>query len=280
MDNQSSNPLSKHFRQPAIYLELPSKGKYWVEDGLILPLNNELPVYPLTAKDEITLRTPDALLNGNGVVDVIHSCVPNIKNAWSMPSIDVDAVLIAIRIASYGHLMDFDSTCPHCKHENTFELDLRDFLSSLKSPNFEDLFKTNEVEIKFQPQPYFLVSKINVSTFTQNKLIAAIDALEDGDLKNSKLSEHMNTLIDLNYDSLTNSTELIVCDGITVTDKSHIKEFYQNIDSKALSKVQSHLEQLIDNSSIKPKEATCQECQKLYQLNFVFDYSSFFAVGF
>ncbi len=32
-----------------------------------------------------------------------------------MPSIDVDATLIAIRIASYGNQMDFTSQCPHCK---------------------------------------------------------------------------------------------------------------------------------------------------------------------
>jgi hypothetical protein len=60
----------------------------------------------MTTKDEITLKTPDALLNGQGVVNVIESCCPAIKDAWAMPSIDVDATLIAIRIASYGNQMD------------------------------------------------------------------------------------------------------------------------------------------------------------------------------
>ena len=109
MDTKPVNPLLAHFRQPAIYFQLPSKGQFW-QSGLNMSPTEDLPVYPMTARDEITLRTPDALLNGQGVVDVIQSCCPNITDAWQMPSIDVDATLIALRIASYGNEMSFDST--------------------------------------------------------------------------------------------------------------------------------------------------------------------------
>ena len=114
----TANPLSKYFRQPAIYMDLPSRGKYWPDGTLDLPVTGKLAVYPMTTRDEITLRTPDALMNGTSVVDVIQSCCPSITNAWRMPSVDVDAVLIGIRIASYGNEMDFDTRCPYCKAEN------------------------------------------------------------------------------------------------------------------------------------------------------------------
>ena len=104
------NPLAKHFRQPVIYLKLPSGGAYWPDGSIDLPLNNEIPVLAMSTKDEIVLKTPDALLNGQGVVNVIQSCCPNIKDAWKMPSVDVDATIIAIRIASYGNQMDFTTT--------------------------------------------------------------------------------------------------------------------------------------------------------------------------
>ena len=78
----NNNPLTKFFRQPAIYLKLPSNGAFWPNDAIELPLTGEIPVYPLTTKDEIILRTPDALLNGEGVVEVIQSCCPSIKDAW------------------------------------------------------------------------------------------------------------------------------------------------------------------------------------------------------
>ena len=130
----TNNPLGQYFRQPSIYLTLPSRGRYWPDSSLELPATGEIPVLPMTTRDEVTLRTPDALMNGAGIVDVVHSCCPNIKDAWKMPSIDVDAVLIAIRIASYGHGMDLDTNCPYCKEENRHGADLRTILSGMTCP--------------------------------------------------------------------------------------------------------------------------------------------------
>ena len=112
-----SNPLAKHFRQPALYVKLTSNGSFWPDGSLDLPVTGEIPIYPMTTKDEITLRTPDALINGTSVVKVIESCAPNIKDAWKMPTVDVDSTLIAIRIASYGPKMaDRKSTRLNSSH--------------------------------------------------------------------------------------------------------------------------------------------------------------------
>ena len=51
---QTANPLRHFFRQPAIYLRLPSNGNFWPEGDLAMPQNRELPVLPMTAIDEIT----------------------------------------------------------------------------------------------------------------------------------------------------------------------------------------------------------------------------------
>ena len=92
----SNNPLQQFFRQPAIYIKLPSNGKFYPEGALTMPENGEIPVYPMTAVDEITYRTPDALFNGTAVVNVIQSCVPAIKNAWFIPAMDIDTLLLLI----------------------------------------------------------------------------------------------------------------------------------------------------------------------------------------
>ena len=81
----SNNPLRQYFRQPAIYVRLPSAGQFYPPGALTIPANGEIPVLPMTAIDEITYRTPDALFNGSAVVSVIQSCVPSIKDAWQMP---------------------------------------------------------------------------------------------------------------------------------------------------------------------------------------------------
>lgn len=105
---QSTNPLASFFRQPKIYVSLPSKGMFWTKESLEMTENGELPVYAMTAKDEIMLKTPDALISGQATVDVIQSCIPAIKDAWKMPSIDLDTILVAIRIATYGEKMDLE----------------------------------------------------------------------------------------------------------------------------------------------------------------------------
>ena len=115
--SQTSNPLRQFFRQPAVYIKLPSDGQFWPDKAISMTDNRELPVLPMTAIDEITYRTPDALFNGQAVISVIQSCIPAIKNAWDMPGMDTNAVLVAIRIASYGHAMRISSTCPFCKTE-------------------------------------------------------------------------------------------------------------------------------------------------------------------
>ena len=117
------NPLASLMRQPKIYVKLPSNGKYWPEGSLNITQNSEYPIYSMTAKDELILKTPDALMNGQAVVDVIQSCMPNVINAWEMPNIDTDAILIAIRLATYGDSMD--TTFKVGEEEMTYSIDLR-----------------------------------------------------------------------------------------------------------------------------------------------------------
>jgi len=68
----SHNPLKKYFRQPKIYISLPSQGKFYPDGSIEMTENGELPVYSMTAKDEMIIKTPDALLNGSSTVEVIQ----------------------------------------------------------------------------------------------------------------------------------------------------------------------------------------------------------------
>ena len=129
---QSVNPLKQYFRQPAIYLRLPTGGKYWPPGSIELTHNGEFPVYPMTAIDEITYRTPDALFNGQAVSTVIQSCIPNVKDAWLAPTADINSMLVAIRLASYGHELEINSTCPSCNNSEDYAVDLRNVLDQLK----------------------------------------------------------------------------------------------------------------------------------------------------
>jgi hypothetical protein len=171
---QTSNPLTAHFRQPAVFLKLPSGGKNWMPNSLNLPANGELGVMPMTAKDEIMLRTPDALMNGQGVVNVIESCIPQILNAWATPTVDVDAILLAIRIATYGDNMDIDSECPNCKAENKNSMNIGSLLVSIRSPNYNETLTVDSLTFKFKSLNYLQSTKNNIAQFEEQKLIQLI----------------------------------------------------------------------------------------------------------
>lgn len=277
-DQVSQNPLAKHFRQPAIYLKLPSQGAYWPEDALELGISNEIPVYPMTTKDEIILRTPDAVLNGEGVVKVIQSCCPNIKNAWKIPQGDVDAILIAIRIASYGAELDVDTTCPHCKHEETIGIDLNYLLDRIRFPNYNDSIKQKDLTIKLRPQDYELSNKNNLLAFEEEKLLqnlldSTIDELE----KARAFNQRLQNIININTDLIADITEYIeLDDGQRVVRKDFIQEFYNNADAKLVESVKQKFEELRTAAEVPQMTTACQNCNKNYDVNVEFDYSRFF----
>ena len=133
-----NNPLKQYFRRPAIHLKLPSGGKGYPEGVLTMPESGELPVYPMTAIDEITTKTPDALFNGTAVVEIIKSCVPDIKDPWRINSVDMDAILIAVKSATGGNDLEINSTCPKCEEEAKYGVNLVGLLSTLKAGNYEN----------------------------------------------------------------------------------------------------------------------------------------------
>lgn len=276
----SPNPLTKHFRQPTIFMKLPSNGRFWDEDSIEIPVTGELPVYPMTTKDEISLRTPDALMNGAGVVSVIQSCIPSIKNAWTTPSIDVDPILISIRIASYGSSMDIEPKCPHCGQSNTYAVDLHQVLGSLQIPNYDEMLTINELTFRFKPQSYLSVNMTNKASFEEQKLLESIGDLSlDEELRKSEIANHLSRLNDLNMKVITDSIESITLDdGTKVTNTAYIEEFIKNTDGVTIKTIRQWLENAAKIAAIKPVQIQCanEECNLSFQATLTFDYSHFF----
>ena len=279
----NANPLAKHFRQPALYIKLTSEGKFWKEGSLELPVTGELPVYPMTTRDEITLRTPDALISGTSVVDVIQSCCPSIKNAWDMPSVDVDTTLIAIRIASYGPTMAIGSTCPQCGTEHDYDVDLTATLGSVSMPDYSKTVELPDgLSVSLKPLTYAQISKSGNTVFEEEKLIQTLaDPDLDSEVRKAKYTEHISKMVELNIETITNCTAAITTeDGDVVSDTKFIREYYTNSESTVLRTIQQTIEELSKAISIKPVDVVCTECSNEFKLAIDFDYASFFARGF
>ena len=274
-----NNPLTQYFRQPAIYIRLPSGGKFYPPGTLQMPPNSELPVLPMTSVDEITYRTPDALFNGTATVNVIKSCVPGIRDPWVMPSTDIDAVLVGIRIASYGHEMDFESNCPHCNNENSFGLDLRQVLDNIKAGDYSESIKHGDVEIFFRPLSYEQANANSMKQFQDQKIL---DSLPNSDLPEEEkirlLTQAFQKLTVMTISALSGVISMIRADGEIVVEPEHIEEFVQNCDREIFNSIRDHATQLREHSELKPLRLKCNEpeCQKEYETPFTLDVSNFF----
>jgi hypothetical protein len=279
MENQ--NPLKKHFRRPAIHIRLPSKGKFWKDGDLELNVTGDIPVYPMTTADEITLKTPDGLMSGESVVNVIQSCCPSIKNAWGMPGVDVDALLIAIRIASYGTDMELHTVCPHCEAKNDYTFNLSHINDGIKCPDFAKTLNLDGLEIKLRPLSYFEMTQTNIKSYEEQRMM---DAIKDANLseeeRNVQVKASLTRIMEANELALLNSTESIKTDdGQLVTDKEFIKEYYKNASGKTVAAVKDRLNQLAAEGALPKSTIKCVECKKDFTTPMTFDYSSFFGLS-
>lgn len=93
-------------------------------------------------------------------MDVIKSCVPNIIDPWKMPSIDLDTILIAIRIATYGEQLDITTKIPKIGDEKDYGIDLRKVLNKLVTASFEDKVTIANMIVSLRPLTYEEFTKI------------------------------------------------------------------------------------------------------------------------
>lgn len=274
---QSDNPLRRYFRQAAIHVKLPSGGKYYPPGMIDLPPNGEIPILPMTAVDEITSRTPDALFNGSAMADIIHSCVPNIKDPWIVPSIDLSTLMVAIRIASFGHEMSITSVCPKCGHTHDLTLDLRQVYDQIGTPNYDETITTGDLVFHFAPADYKTLNQNSKVQFEDQKIMQVIESAEfSEEEKLNKLGAAVRRLTEQTIHSLASSIAAVRTDDTMVTDHAQIFEFLHNCPKAVFDTVKDHIIKLREASDIKPVSVTCEECQHHYEQPFTLDMSNFF----
>lgn len=279
------NPLAGFMRQPKIYIKLPSGGKYWENGSLDIPENGEVAVYSMTAKDELAFKTPDALMNGQAVVDVIQSCIPAIKNAWKMPNIDVDMVLIAIRIATYGENMEVTHTVPNTTDQVTHQINLQTLLDKMSLNNWEEVVEVNDLLTCFvYPLTYKHLNATSMKAFEAQRLMMAIN---DQDMPEEQKMEVFNN----SFNKITNITIDLIADSIAavqtpdtiVKDRKFIREFVANADKDVINKIQKHINDMKEQNGLPPFTVESSEehiemgAPATYSVPIQFDNSDFFA---
>jgi hypothetical protein len=279
-----ANPLTKHFRQPKLYLKLPSGGSYWPEGSLELPENGEVPVYPMTAKDELVLKTPDALINGESTATMIQSCIPNIKNAYDTPSLDLDAILIAVRIATYGEKLTITSPVPNTEMTKDVEVDLIMLLDTVQGRTYDPLYVSNGFTFNIRPLNYRQFTKTALKAFEEQRMmqtIADTDLSEEEKMK--KFNQSFGKLTSMTLDAVVTQMDWVQFGAEDkVSDKKHILEFFEQTSGDIFDGVKKSIEHKRNDHSLKPLIAQASDEEKAagapdtWEVPVSFDQSNFF----
>lgn len=223
-------------------MALPSKGKFYAESPTQKSGTGELPILSMTARDELIFRTPDALMNGDAVAEVIRSCVPLISNPWDVPSIDMDSILIAIRIATTGEELKMDVSVPGTDDTLEFSINLPTMLDTIKGKEWKDTFTYEDltftvIPLKLKDQNFFEIESFETQRF--------INVLKDESIEGEKRKKLIQEILDKasfnNIDVVSKQIVKISTPEGDETNPVKITEFLSQSENKLYNAVKQHL---------------------------------------
>lgn len=283
--SNTNNPLSGHFRTPKLYTSLPTGGKFYDETIVDMPSTKELPVYPMTAKDEIMMKNPDALLNGEAVAQVISSCVPNVKQPRLLVANDVDALLVAIQGATFGDELTVSANCPTCGEQASAVLSTEVVLANMDNIDKKYEFSTDSgLLISMKPFSYETSVKAGVANFRSERSLQSISEIDDEIEKIRAFNSNFIELAKLNFDILVDSVNSITIpstedsESVVVTDNAHISEFLENCDATIGKELEEFVTEMGNKGIQKVMQMTCEPCSEKLEGDEEFTFES--AVNF
>ena len=269
-----TNPLQKFFRQPKLYLSLPSNGLFY-EPGSLIGDYNSVPIFAMSGIDEIIYKTPDALFTGEATARVIESCCPNIKNARTMPSIDIEAVMISIRIATFGETLNINHTCKNCQTENEYDIKLNNLLEYFSGLKFDNTIRVDDIVIKIRPLQYEEMSYISMENFKLQKTLYQTEDLDQKE-KQERIDQIYQSLSELQLQLFLTAIEQIQTPDVVVTQKPFIEEYLRNTERATYNIIKQKLEENKEAWNIPKQDVVCANCKTQDQIQIILDQSNFF----
>ena len=283
--SNKNNPLAGFYRSPKLYTQLPTQGKFY-DDGVIdWPETGELPVFPMTAKDEMIMKNPDALLNGEAVASVIASCVPAVKLPRSLISNDVDTLLIAIQGATAGDDIEVEGECPECKEPVSGIASIESALSTMVLLDESYSFDTaSGLELEIRPYTYESTVKAGIANFQSTRSLQSLASIEDELEQLKAFNQNFLQIAALNFDLIVDSVASVrgkdsEAEEFVVTDRSQIRDFLENCESSVGKQIEDSIKTVNDLGVNKTMVMTCESCDHQFEKEIGFDPVNFFTAS-
>ena len=194
-----------------------------------------------------------------------------------MPNIDINTVLMAIRIASHGHELEVESTCPACNESGEYSLDLRSVMDKIKIPSYKQPLDQGDLQIIFAPLSYELQNHHSQKQFEQQQLLNSItrsDLSEEEKL--TRINAAVGEITKLTVEVLAASIAGIKTPDAFVDDQEMITEFLTNSDRVIFGIIRDRIIDLRKDSDLEPLNIKCNSCSHEYQQPLDLDMTNFF----
>jgi hypothetical protein len=263
----TDNPLQKLFRNKSYYLALPSDGAHY-PSGITLSVENELGILPMTIRDEIILKSPDVLFNGEALYELFRSCCPDIKNPEEIPQCDIDAILIGIRMAAGKSDLEIASVCPECTQSAEYQLSLQTMLSSIAKITTDNTVTLDDNTV-IEVRPYSLKSQVKskIQAFHQQRMQQILNTDDIDQAAKTQAFDDAMTQSSLIQIALVadNIVRVTPHDEQPVVDPSFILAWVENMDKFTYRLIIAKIAELSKGTMDNNFDITCNECNHEYK---------------
>jgi DNA-directed RNA polymerase subunit M/transcription elongation factor TFIIS len=279
----TQNPLEKLYRHKTFYTTLPSQGRFY-SSGIKLSADGELGIMPMSAADEIKLKTPDTLFNGEALFDLFRSTIPDIQKPEEIPVCDVDKLLLGIRVASQGKQLDVKSKCPKCEKTETYAVDLTMIMNSATVIDADPVIQIDDT-LEVELRPFTLQSQIKgqIEAFFQQRMQNLLSS-DNNMSEEEKIKRFNEALVGAIAMQTTQIAECIVRvtmrgdpEDTIVTNSEHIFAWVENMDSATYEKIRGGIEKLSDPKIDEQVQVKCPACEHEYRMTVNLDPVNFFS---
>ena len=254
------NPLLSRVEMPGSTFQLPSRGLFYDNGELRGDVEmGEVHVHPMSAFDEILMKTPDALFSGEAVHKVFLRCIPQILKPTELLAKDVDFLLVCLRQVTYGDEMDirYIHNCKDAKNHQ-YTINISTFLQKAK---------------KIDPTT---LGNTYTTTLPNGQIIK---------LHPSKFKDVIKMYQDVNPDGATPEEELamtvfviksIIHSVDEVTDERMIEEWIKKIPAGWLADLSKIIDKASDFGPNFTFKTICKDCGEEIEIESPINPISFF----
>lgn len=247
--SENKNPLLDGINTiPGETFRLPSGGLFYTNEELSENVNNgEVHVYPMKTVDELIMKSPDKILTGKAIEEVFGRCIPDIKKPNELLANDVDYLMAALRVVSYGE--EARITAQHdCKDAKShdYTVNIRDVLREARDIDPTSLTK----KFSFELDGYSLT----IRPPRYRSVISLYQAISDEFLQESTEEEVATKLIENLADMIESVNDH--------NDSEHITEWLTQIKAGWVNKISEHTRKSSNWGIEYEREKVCKDCGK------------------